>query len=105
MKYASVVIPLVVVGVLFLCGCVWVAMRTRNDDGDGDGDEESVVGEPSAVLACCPKETILPPARAQTVERPVPPVPVSTLPLPARTSQASETSRTSETLPPPRYER
>ncbi|KAG8794509.1 hypothetical protein FRC12_023916 [Ceratobasidium sp. 428] len=92
MKYASVVIPLVVVGVLFLAGCVWVAMRTRNDEGD----EESVmnVEHEGGVAFTRPKEQ--PPTRAHTIPRPAISVP---------SSLASTSETTAPGLPPPRYER
>ncbi|KAG9105096.1 hypothetical protein FRC07_009634 [Ceratobasidium sp. 392] len=90
MKYASVVIPLVVVGVLFLIGCVWVAMRTRNEEGD----EESVDG--AAFPRPKEQRSIQPPTRAHTIDRPMPV---------ATSIPSSVASTSSEAAPPPRYER
>ncbi|KAF8593855.1 hypothetical protein BDV93DRAFT_529649 [Ceratobasidium sp. AG-I] len=97
MKYASVVIPLVIVGVLFLCGCIWVATRTRNDDGD----EESIVDRDEPLRTAKQVQPSLhdhhAPSRAHSVTRPSPAVLVPPLP----TSTHSLTSVES----PPRYER
>jgi len=75
MKYASVVIPLVIVGVVFLLGCVWVATRGSNDDGD----EESVLERDSS-LSTAKQEHPVPeaPSRAHPVSVPAPPLPIST---------------------------
>ncbi|KAJ1302457.1 hypothetical protein OPQ81_002775 [Rhizoctonia solani] len=45
MKYASVIIPLVLVGVLFVIGCIWVATRGEKDDVDEESALE--VSEPA----------------------------------------------------------
>ncbi|QRV80085.1 hypothetical protein RhiJN_08100 [Ceratobasidium sp. AG-Ba] len=92
MKYASVVIPLVIVGVFFLIGLVWVIVRSRNDDLD----DESAIGDPESVFAH-PKEVVLPP------------IPNSAHTLPPSTTGASLSVPTSlaslESVPPPQYER
>ncbi|QRV94587.1 transmembrane protein [Ceratobasidium sp. AG-Ba] len=91
MKYASVVIPLVIVGVFFLIGLVWVVIRSRNDDLD----EESVIGDPETAFST-PKEVVLPP------------IPNSAHTLPPSTMATSLSVPTSlasvESVPPPRYE-
>ncbi|KAB5587963.1 Rab-GTPase-TBC domain containing protein [Ceratobasidium theobromae] len=61
MKYASVIVPLVVVGVMFLVGCVWVATRDK-DDAD---DEESVRGDAPAPMTAKPNP-LDPPRPAHT---------------------------------------
>ncbi|KAG8698432.1 hypothetical protein FRC11_014424, partial [Ceratobasidium sp. 423] len=60
MKYASVIIPLVLVGVLFLLGCIWVATRR-----DKDEDEESLPGaEPPPKTERVPKPELAMPVAA-----------------------------------------
>ncbi|KAF8671120.1 hypothetical protein RHS04_08474 [Rhizoctonia solani] len=52
MKYASVIVPLVLVGVLFLFGCIWVATRGEKDDGDEESALESPEPRPSTSELC-----------------------------------------------------
>ncbi|CAE6406104.1 unnamed protein product [Rhizoctonia solani] len=49
MKYASVIVPLVLVGVLFLFGCIWVATRGEKDDGDEESALESPEPRPKMI--------------------------------------------------------
>ncbi|KAH7338611.1 hypothetical protein B0J17DRAFT_705987 [Rhizoctonia solani] len=55
MKYASVIIPLVLVGVLFLLGCIWVATRKDKDDGDEESVPELASPTPKKPFLGVPK--------------------------------------------------
>ncbi|CAE6486482.1 unnamed protein product [Rhizoctonia solani] len=92
MKYASVIIPLVLVGVLFLLGCIWVATRRDRDEGDEESVPELAEPAPKSKLGA-PKPQLPIPAPAHTV-----PVPV-----PVGTPHSSSSS--SSSADPPRYER
>lgn len=87
MKYASVIIPLVLVGVLFLLGCIWVATR---GDRDREEDEESLPGaEPTPKTESrAPKLAIPAPAHVRS-----PPI------------DLTHSSSNSFDHEPPRYER
>ncbi|CEL63634.1 hypothetical protein RSOLAG1IB_10912 [Rhizoctonia solani AG-1 IB] len=85
MKYASVIVPLVLVGVIFLLGCIWVATRGEKDDGD----EESALESPE------PRPKMTKPDLA--------------MPIPAHVRMSPPHSTSSNSLDhtdgPPRYER
>ncbi|KEP47413.1 putative transmembrane protein [Rhizoctonia solani 123E] len=89
MKYASVIVPLVLVGVLFVIGCIWVAVRKDKDEGDEESVPELVEPAPKG-----PKPPHLAiPVAAHTI----PPLDLAT--------HSSSSHSLSVGHDPPRYER
>ncbi|CAE6525985.1 unnamed protein product [Rhizoctonia solani] len=96
MKYASVIIPLVLVGVLFLLGCIWVATRKDKDEGDEESVPELASPTPKKPALGMPKPDLAMPVRAHI--RPTP----HTITPPHTGHSSSCNSLDHE---PPRYER